>query len=513
MKNIKLLISFLVLVLFVFPQQSCTNLDEEIFSDFDSKKFFENPENISAAVGVAYTNLYWTMGHKYGIGRDCGTDLLVVPQRGGDWLDGGEWHRYHRNQITPTEAYVEFWWNLMYKGVNTCNRLILGFETIDVEGKEGVVAELRAFRAFYYWNLLDVYGNVPLSTSFDVPVDFEPSTNSRKEVYDFIETELTEVSDQLSKETGLKTYSRVNYYVVQMILAKLYMNAEVYTGTAQYAKAEKVLDEIIDSGLYELESDYFLPCSDDASTSKEVIFGVPFDEVNAQGLEIHLFSLHYNLQENFGLSQKTWNGLAAQESLFNLFDENDTRRNGLLFGQQYDKEGNELEDESFEKFNPQDPTGPRDPDGRGLNLTPEINMLEPNCLRQAGARIVKWYPHQESDRYLSNDFPIYRYSDVLLMKAEAQLRSGSGDGSTAFNLVHQRAGLDAAGDITLDLIIDERARELFAEGHRRTDLIRFGKFLDPRWEKEELSSEHSQLWPIPEVQISNNPKLKQNPGY
>ena len=515
MKKYNIYKLFLIaLFAFILIPQSCTNLDEIIYSDLDGDKFFDNPENIPSAFGVAYTNLYWMMGHKYGVGRDCGTDLLCVPQRGGDWLDGGEWHRYHRLTISPTDAYVEFWWNLLYKGVNTCNRLILGFETLDVPEAQVAISELRAFRAFYYWYLMDIYGNVPLVTSFDVPADYAPANNTRKEIYDFIESELLAVKDDLSKEAGFKTFSRVNYYVAEMILAKIYLNAEIYSGTAQLDKANAALDEIINAGVFNLDPNYFNNFADNTDNSKEVIFGVPMDEILAQGLEVHLFTLHYTLQEKFGLTQLPWNGLIAQESLYKLFDENDVRRDGLLSGKQYDADGVQIKDASYEKFNPANPTAPKDPDGPGLNLTPEINMLEPNCLRQAGARIMKWFPHAETDRYMSNDFPIFRYSDVLLMKAEVLARKGDATGALPYiNDVRERAGIADLATVTLDNILDERARELYAEGHRRTDLIRFGKFLSPRWEKPEQSPAEMILWPIPKTQIDNNPNLVQNPGW
>ena len=510
--NIKIILLLLAFVVFI--PQSCTDLDEVIYSDLDGEKFFDNPENIAAAFGVAYTNLYWMMGHKYGVGKDCGTDLLCVPQRGGDWLDGGEWHRYHRLTMTPSESYVEFWWNLLYKGINTCNRLILGFEQLDIPESKAAISELRAFRAFYFWYLLDMYGNVPLTTDFDVPEDYAPANNSREEVYDFIEKELTEVLPDLTREAGFSTYSRVNYYVAQTLLAKLYLNAGVYAGKSELAKAEMALDSIIGSAAYSLEPDYFFNFTDNPDVSREIIFGVPMDETLAQGLEVHLFSLHYNLQDKFQLTQLPWNGLSVQESLVNLFDESDARRNGLLFGPQYDAAGVQIKDPSFEKFNPANPTLPRDPDGAGLNLTPAINMLEPNCLRQAGARIIKWFPHPETDRYLSNDFPIFRYSDVLLMKAEVMVRNGDAAGAADYiNQVRTRAGVGPLTEVTLQDILDERARELYAEGHRRTDLIRFEKFLDTRWEKTDVSPATAILWPIPQVQIDNNPNLNQNDGY
>jgi len=508
-------ISFIV-ILFSLTQQSCTKLDEPVYSELTGDKFFQNPDNLIYAFGVAYTNLYQLVGHKYGmVGMDCGTDMCVVPQRGGDWFDGGEWIRWHRLTFTSSEAYVARWWNILYYGINTTNRLIYQFENLKDVDTKPAIAELRALRALYYYWLVDLYGNVPIIDKFDVPADYKPANNTRQEVYDFIESELKSVMGDLSKQTGLPMYGRINYYTAQMILAKLYLNAEVYTGTPEWDKALAAVDTIINSGKYSLSSDFFDNFKEDASGSPEILLGVPFDQVNAPGFEIHLFTLHYNLQEKYKIKTGTWNGICFQESFFNLFNSDDERLNGLLHGFQYNDDGTPINDPSYEKFDPHNPTKPRDPDGPHLNLTPHINMLEPNCLRQAGARVAKFPFIAGSDRYTSNDFPIFRYADVLLMKAELLLRTG-GDQAQALSLVNQvraRSHADPLSTINLDTILNERARELYAEGWRRSDMIRFGKYLEARWEKPNVSDTHVELWPIPESQILANPNLKQNPGY
>ncbi len=511
----KLLFSIKILLvagLLVASTQSCTKLDEEVYSDLTGDKLFEDPENLIYAFGVAYTNFYDLIGNKFGVvGMDAGTDLLCVPQRGGDWFDGGEWHRWHRLTLATTETYVERWWNILYYGVNTCNRLIFQFESIEDIDTRPAIAELRALRALYYWSPIDIYGNVPIMTDFDVPADFKPVTDDRIDVYEFIEEELLAVKNDLSKETGLAYFGRMNYYVAQMVLAKLYINAAVYTGTPQWGKALAACDTIIESGKFFLEADYFNNFRENATTSPEYILGVPFDQVNAPGFEVHLFTLHYNLSSKYSFQENVWNGICAQEAFYYSFEEDDVRREGLLEGQQYDLEGNEIEDPSYEKFDPSNP-GFLDPDGAPLNLTPEINMLEPNCLRQAGTRIAKYPFIEESDRFTGNDVPIFRYADVLLMKAEILLRTGGG-GENLVNEVRARAGVDPIGGLTMETLLAERGRELYAEGHRRSDMIRFGAFLDPRWEKDEVSSEHSKLWPIPQNQINANANLRQNPGY
>ena len=515
MKNIKYPIYLFLTTLFICFNSGCTNLDEEVFSELDGSKFFDNPDNLIAAFGKAYTNLYFLGGHKFGMpGMEAGTDIAVVPQRGGDWFDGGEWHRWHRQTWTSREGYLLHWWNICFQGVNLCNQLIFQFEKVETDEAASAIAELRAFRALYYYWLIDIFGNVPIITEFDVPDDFAPKTASRTEVYNFVTQELEAVSSDLSKTTGIKTYGRITYYVAQTILAKLYLNAEVYTGTPDWNKAANACDEIINSGAYELASDYFTNFSVDGSSSKELLLAVPYDKVDAAGFEIHLFSLHYNLQENFGLDNLPWNGLCAQEGFYNSFEEEDIRRNGLLAGPQFDLEGKPITDPSYEKFNPANPTGTRDPDGPNLNLTPEINMLEPNCLRQAGSRIVKFVIPEGSDRYISTDFPIFRYADILLMKAEILFRGGDEAGALGLiNQIRSRAGIEDLSALTLDDILAERGRELYMEGHRRSDMIRFGNYADARWEKEATDINCVKLWPIPEDQIAINPNLLQNPCY
>ena len=515
MKRIIVSLKILLVILLIgVVQQSCTKLDEKVYSDITGEKLFEDPENLIYAFGVAYTNLYQLTGHKYGVvGMDAGTDILVVPQRGGDWYDGGEWHRWHRLTFTPDEGYVSRWWNTIFFGVNTCNRLIFQFESLEDIDATPAIAELRALRALYYYWLIDLYGNVPISTEFDVPADFKPETRSRKEVFDFIESELLDVMPFLVKETGLAYFGRMNYYAAQMVLAKLYLNAEVYTGTAQYQKGLNACDSVMAGG-YSLTGDFFANFEEDATLSTEYILGLHFDQIEAPAFEVHLFTNHYNMQSVFGFQDACWNGICAQEKFVNSFEEVDVRRNGLLIGLQYFPDGTPVEDPSYEKFDPTDPTADFDGDPH-LDHTPEINMLEPGCLRQAGARVAKYPFIEGSDRYTSNDIPIFRYADLLLMKAELLLRSG-GDMGEALNLVNEvraRANATPFTELTYENRLAERGRELFAEGHRRSDMIRFGAYLGTRWEKPDVSPDYVTLWPIPQSQIDANSNLVQNPGY
>jgi hypothetical protein len=513
-KYIKSLQIFLLAAFSVAIMQSCTNLDEEVFSSPTGKLLLADKENAIYLFGSAYTYLYPLYGHKFGMGYDCGTDLLCVPQRGGDWEDGGQWHRYHWQTWTAGEDYIRHLWQNAYYAINTVNRLIYQFQSLKDFDSDAAVAELKALRAFLYWRLLDAYGNVPIVDKFPLPDGFLPEQSTRQEVYNFVESELLDAMPSLSTETGVKYYGRMNYYTAQMVLAKLYLNAKVYTGTEQLEKANAAIDEVIKGGytLTKNSSENFVA---DASGSTEVIFGIAYDRVEAKPFEIHVFTLHYNLQEKYGLSSKPWNGLCAQEYLYNVLaeDPNDTRINGLLYGFQFGTAGDTIKDASYEK------SGVAiDPDGAALNLTPQVNMLMPNCLRQAGARIAKFPFIAGSDGNTSNDFSIFRFADALLMKAEIvwRINGMKSDDSEALgyiNQVRERSKAADATEITAQSILDERARELFVEGHRRTDMIRFGVYAEARWEKPDVSPDYVNLWPIPTSELLLNSNLTQNTGY
>ncbi len=513
MKNFK---RFYILFLgcILATNYSCTNLDEEVYGDLTGDTFFNTEENLLRAFGTSYTILY-RYGAQYSApSLDVATDLFTVPTRGGDWLDGGRWQRLHRHEWTTNEFYINNMWSFIFDGVNICNQLIFQFELAGGALAENAIAELRALRAFYYFWGVDIFGNIPIETEFDVPDDYIPTQNTREEVYNFIEEELLAVIPILTEEVGPVTYGRMTKYGALTTLAKLYLNAEIYTGTPQWQKADDVLDQIIDANKYDLTPNYLDNFLIDASGSTESILSVPYDDVFAGGLTLHYFSLHYQHQEKFGLQATPWNGICAMEEFYNSFEDTDKRREGLLAGPQFGSDGvTPLTDPLYEPFDPTNPAGVFDQDGPNINLTPAINELEPGALRQAGARIGKFEIEEGIDADNSADFPIYRYSDVLLMKAETAWRLNDASAIDYVNMVRERATLDPVTTVDEDLILAERGKELYIEGHRRTDLIRFGRFGDAWWEKEVTDQSCIGLWPIPQPQIDANPNLQQNPCY
>ncbi|TNF43499.1 MAG: RagB/SusD family nutrient uptake outer membrane protein, partial [Cytophagales bacterium] len=182
----------------------------------------------------------------------------------------------------------------------------------------------------------------------------------------------------------------------------------------------------------------------------------------------------------------------------------DARKNSFLVGPQFSSDGSRLLDISAE---------PNDPDGEPLTFTPEINMLAPNAFRQAGARVGKYEFASGAASSLNNDYPLIRLGEIILIKAEAALRQGkTADALAAVNQIRTRAGMPAYASITLDELFNEIGREMFAEANRRTAQIRFGKWSQPWWEKDQ-SAAFRVLFPIPLNQINANPNLTQNPGY
>lgn len=494
----------LVVVVLPFANQGCTNLDEELFSEVTADNFFQSDEEFISALGAAYTSLYGYMGDYYGM-QQVSSDETVVPTRGNDWDDGGHWRRLHQHQYTPDDPLIGGSWSFCYSGIATCNRLIFQFNQLNVEGSEVFTAELEVLRALFYYWLLDSYGNVPIVDQFDVPDDFAPSTSSRSDVYNFVESEITRNLGNLSQTVDGSTYARINYYVAQAILAKLYLNAEVYTGTAQWAKAKTAADEIINSGAYSLTGSYFDNFVTENSGSSENIFMIPYDEVFAQVNNLVMRTLHYGSQATYNLTAQPWNGYSSLQEFYNSFEDDDIRKQMFIVGPQFAADG----------VTPIDDSGAEaeDPDGTPLNFTAEINELGPNALRQAGARIGKWEFANGSTQHMSNDFAIFRYSDILLVKAEVLMREGDQAGALDIvNQLRERAGVAGFTSLDEDTFLAERGREMAFESVRRSDLIRFGKYGEAWWEKP-ASEECLELFPVPRSQLDANKNLVQNDCY
>ncbi len=491
--------------------QSCTNLDEELFSQVDSDAALQTKSDFISAMAGCYSVLYDFAGHNGVLSiQEVSSDEAIIPQRGGDWFDGGQWLRMHRHEYAPTEESFNNAWNTYYNGTGRCNLIIKALEAkkADIDGAEAMIAELRALRAFYFTGIMDVFGNAPLVTYAPGDGDEYPRNNTRAEIFDFVVSELNAVTPALSKDPAAM-YSRMHYYAAKALLARVYLNAEVYTGTAKWAEAKAAAEEVISSGKYSLNSNYYDNfSSNNNETSTEMIFAVPFDNATGPGFVLPAMTLHYQSQKTFDLAFQPWNGYCTSAEFYNSYDDTDARKANFLAGQQFQSDGvTQLVDPGAEAS---------DPDGGPLNFTPELNEHFPNCLRQAGARIGKYAFFAGQNENCSNDFPLLRYTDMILIKAEAAHRMG--DGATALagvNEVRARAGVAPYTEVTEGNLLAERGREFFYEGLRRQDLIRFGKY-DTKKTTQQVGGNlgtKGSLFPIPTPQLNANPNLVQNPGY
>lgn len=528
---------------------SCTKLDEELFGEVVPENFFKNESEFVSALGAAYTRLQsYASGDLYNM-QEVTTDEMVVPTRGSDWDDGGNWRRLHLHSWTFEDDIANNAWDWCFQGVNTANRLILQFTTLSQDGSidaavaESYVAELQALRGFFYWQLIDLYGNVPLVLDH-ATAEATPPTRPRTEIFNAIVADLEAAVPKLSKVVDGSTYGRMNYWAGKMLLAKLYLNAGVYTGTPQWQKAIDAADEIINSTEYSLESNYFANFNVNNSGSNEFIFAIPYDKVFFTGFNMPMQTLHYGNQFTYNLTGQPWNGYCTLEEFYNSYDNADLRkgevgtttapatgRGNFLAGYQYRTDGTLVLDNGAE---------PSDPDDDPVNLgnigsgLPQITELGPGARRQDGVRIGKWEFEIGGTSDMSNDFAVFRFADVLLMKAEALFRLNRTDEALPLvNQIRTRAGLtdltSLDGRISFDLegpvvpggeLLNEMGREMFAEHNRRQDLIRWGL-----WEQNAkwtlpfnspdvlMSDDYRRLFPVSREKLEANENLDQNPGY
>lgn len=516
-KNNKLYI-FLLAGVTLFGGGSCTKFDDKVYSSYTEETFPKTPEQFVAVTGPVYTSARGFFGDYFDL-QTAGSDEVIIPTRGGDWFDGGKWRDMHFHTWSPSHEVVRNAWNWGFNAIGTCNRVLSVLEkSEESEQKNQTLAEIKTMRAWYYYLMMDAYGNIPLVTTFDTGTEL-PSTTPRAQIFAFVVSELEENLALLSEDKSLATYGRPTKWFAHALLAKAYLNAQVYTGTAQWNKVVENANAVIASGKYSLENDFlaqFKP--DNGADSPEPIFSIPFDASRAKGNALFNKVLHYAHRQTFDLNGNPWNGWSAQPAYFNLFEDQDNRKQQWLYGQQYNSTGQPLIYNGMNiVINP-----------NGYNLLPgsdfDIGGADDGG-RLAGARCVKYQPdknHIGSDA--GNDVVVLRLADVLLMKAEAILRGATNgtaaEALTAANEVRKRAfpinpeKHFTTSTLTLDAIYRERGLEFTFEVTRRTDMIRFGKWEDAMLFKPGNPSEtHKRLFPIPATALANNGNLTPNPGY
>ena len=513
MKN---LLKYTLIAAIFAGASACTKLDENLPGSFTKSFTPSNPgvgikNNVNKAQPVdglqgAFSRvLNGTAGNGgFFAVQEGGTDEAVITQKGGDWYDGGLYIKMHHHEYTPQTWGINDAWNDSYGGIYQCNTLL---ENPDVNVSAAKVAQLRFLRSYFYWRLLDVFGNVPvvLSTAGGA------AQSTRANVYAFIEQELLDAMPDLPP--GHQDYGRASQGSANALLSRLYLNAEVYTGTPQWDKTIAAADEVINSGVYDISPEYG-PIFDPRNVDNiEHIFVAPFDEATGGGAVWPFMTLHYPSQLTYKLTMQPWNGFSSLEEFYNSYSASDARKAvNFIAGPQYDYNGAPILDLAFDKA---------DPDGAPINYTPAINELYPNASRQAGVRFGKFAFKIGQGGSADNDFPLLRYTEVLFNKAEATARKNGnwadGGAQSVIAPVLTRAG-GVAAPSTQGEWLAERGREFFVEAFRRTDLIRYGAYGNSWWENPgdaDIATHKLMAIPIEQIQAaaSTSFPLNQNPGY
>ena len=525
---------FIVLVACLFVI-SCIDLTEKVYDQLTAEDYINNfsERDVPGAFGVVYSNLrnlyMGSSAHTGGCylwtNEEVG-DSWVTPRRGGAWYDGGIYYRLNQHKWNTDDAHMLGNWRHAYTGINSCNRLLFQFEdATTVDNIQSYLAELKVARAFWYYVLVDMYGNVPLVTKYDNPPDYLPTQSSRQEVFNFIVKEIEDNIDLLSN----KIYGRWNKYSATHLLARIYLNGEVWTGTAYWDKVISLCNTIIESGQYQLEPDYKNPFRTANESSSEIIMGISNDEVyntEANGFLIHKWTMHQHFQFHNGYNAGYWGGCCATPDLANSYHPEDLRfEKSWLEGQLYDNTG--LLTGTIGSPIYCVPWDSRDA-GKLLIYTKDIPLFEgddpPGTGEAAGVRMYKYEIRYGALSRLSNDFVLFRYAEVLFMKAEAMYRKANRVANQEvvdlLNSVRKRAFTDFTGDKVLQVselnderFLQEYAWEFCQEGHRRQQMIRFGVFTTKTWFLHDSSEPHRVLFPIPRNEMLANPNLVQNPGY
>ena len=531
--------SLLLLPVF-FVGETCTKLTEVPHDALTPTTAFHTDQEVLAGVAGVYAQLRAVEWVGYIILEDLTTDVAIVPTRGSDWYDNGQWLDLHRQTWSPnssgTLAFVDGAWNDLFSGVAKANLMIDVVTKAGGAKKDSINAELRTLRAWYYYMLQDMFGGVPLVTSTELK---QYPRSTRTAIFDFIVKELTESIPLLPNKWDAGNYGRLTKSAANAILASLYLNAGVFdkdcgpadcagkVSTTAYNScnftttsgkngcqgAIDAVNAILNSpAAYKLETNWFKNFATDNKSSQENLFVIVHTNgTQAIGGNWPMRTLHYN-QLNTG-DGAPWNGFATTAEAYNQFSSTDDRRGMWLAGQAT----------SFETGQPVN-----DRTGKALVFTSTIPDADKADEAQ-GVRFNKFPPQPDPPHGSAqpNDFTFFRLSEMYLIKAEAELELGQTAAAlTDLNTIHNRH--DAANPIaaaTRAAIAKERLLELSAEGKRRTDMIRNGTFLS--WSESSLNgvcganpaagcparAAYRILFPISVNALGSNPQLVQNAGY
>ncbi len=499
----------------LFGAAGCSSLDDQVLGGLSSTSASSADvkiDPISSLQGV-YSQLNGFSGqdNAYAM-EEHSSDEMQGPTRGTDWDDFGTWRKLHQHTWTPDHNQITGTWDALNSGIFKATQTI-SVSTATTQTK----AEAYFLRAYFTFFVVDLYGQVPNRAVTDA-ADANPKVLTRQAATNGMIADLRYAYANLAANASAGVATKE---AAAGMLAKVYLNRAVFnqTGAGPFTFAKADMDSTIffanavaASGKYALaaKGKYFDNFHwDNTARSKEIIFAI-LNSSSAQPGNVrtrYYMGLHYNQYVS------GWNGFTTLADFYNSFDANDERRGGalpeltdstglragFLVGQQFDKKKVALKDRS----------------GNPLAFTPDVDLAY--AQEANGIRVIKYLPQPGSIDNPSNDYILLRYADVLLMKAEAIFRGGTDPkGETALSIINSirtPRGAAAKTSIAEKDILAERGYELYYEGWRRNDQIRFGTFLDPVSNRTTKSPATAVLFPIPQRAIDSNPNLVQNAGY
>lgn len=501
MKKINLFKPLVLLFTFAFIY-GCTDLEEEVIDGVNSDLAVDPTSLLEST----YRNLraFQAQGQMFAL-DEMSSDALVGPTRGGDWDDNGVWRQIHLHEWTPTHPEVTNAFNSLLSTVYNCNIII-------EKGSASEASEARFLKAFCYYHLVDLFGKVPYREIGSSQSE-NPKVYTRAEATNYIISELEAILPNLPARVAGDS-GKANQDAARMLLAKLYLNKGVFTAsntagpyTFDVADMNKVI-QYVDAMTNTLAPDYWDNFAKNNDNSNELVFCSANELGNGGDVRSR-----WHMGTHYNQTPSGWNGFCTVAEYYDRYNPSDLRINnpkpsviaangynlGFLIGQQYAPGG---------------VTPLNDRAGAPLVFTKELTIITGGAtLETAGIRGMKYEPTNDLvNNSPDTDYVLLRYSDALLMKAEAIARGGSGSLGTIAADLASRSGQPAVDLSSLDNIYAERGRELWWEGWRRNDMIRFGKFLDARALKSGVSNSKYLLYPIPTAALYN-PNMTQNPGY
>lgn len=555
---------FISAALLALTTVGCTDLDVDIKSQYT--EYPDSEIALSARINNAYYAFRGALGRRYDELISCNSDEYTAVSFDGDYLNGRDMSNISLHMVNADASNSQLAvYNDIQAGIVNCNQLLMDLG--EGEDQASLTAPLRAVRAFYTFLLMDNWGDTPIIDYKVVDNNSAIERSPRAEVAKWIESELLAVRDNCPSEVSESTYGTPTCWMVDALLAKLYINWNVYTqdvtsaSWSPTANNEKIndciaaCDRVIESGLFDLTDDYktkFMYTN--GSHIKDFIYAMPFDAVTAQGMTYARFRTWRRGQNNNGfynieMTNSVGGNMVLTPEFVKLFCLPGDRRNDVIAG----NTGANITKETFDVYQYDNatgmPTNVRNTyDGNNVTFTKSIKLATGTYVKDGvtytrtpdadlncgatlegwtqGYRSIKFFPdindYNVYSRNQDNDVPIFRYADIILMKCEAIVRGGTATlGDTPQSLFNQIRTYVHAPELNhdpdLQEILDERGREFLDEHWRRNDLIRFGDF-ERDWGfkydyNPDAANPQYRLLPLARDVLNANTNWKQNPGY